>query len=222
MSPRWWPRRRTAVHRFHCEQHRNACQSASSLLCGGRARYARLRRKPGGKSFVDLGVGGFLANGHPLSQPSAVDAHGGPLAPDNRGRFRVPTLRNVDKRPSPDFVKAYGHNGYFKSLKAIVHFYNTRDVLPRCTPNDPREGTGMLAGARSNGEHEHEQSGASRPLGVRRGRTCELHANVDGRIYVHWSEIIPSSEARSAATALFMRPAAGSCCARNQWQCDNF
>jgi cytochrome c peroxidase len=48
----------------------------------------------------------------------------------------------VDKRPNSGFVKDYGHNGYFKSLKAIVHFYNTRDVLPRCTPNDPREGTG--------------------------------------------------------------------------------
>jgi cytochrome c peroxidase len=53
----------------------------------------------------------------------------------------LPTLRNVDKRPDPDFVKAYGHNGYFKSLKEIVHFYNTRDVLPRCQPNDPGEGT---------------------------------------------------------------------------------
>ena len=42
----------------------------------------------------------------------------------------VPTLRNVDKRPRPDFIKAYGHNGYFKSLKEIVHFYNTRDALP--------------------------------------------------------------------------------------------
>ena len=52
----------------------------------------------------------------------------------------MPTLRNVDKRPSPDFVKAYGHNGYFKSLKEIGHFYNTRDVLPRCGPNDPGEG----------------------------------------------------------------------------------
>jgi cytochrome c peroxidase len=39
-------------------------------------------------------------------------------------------------------VKAYGHNGYFKSLKQIVHFYNTRDVLPRCALLDPREGTG--------------------------------------------------------------------------------
>ena len=63
------------------------------------------------------------------------------LAPDNQARMRVPTLRNVDKRPAPDFVKAYGHNGYFVSLKAIVHFYNTRDVLLRCQPHDPGEGT---------------------------------------------------------------------------------
>jgi cytochrome c peroxidase len=95
-----------------------------------------------GASFVDLGVGGFLAGGHPLSQPSAVDARWKPLASQNLGRFKVPTLRDVDKRPSPDFVKAYAHNGYFKSLKQIVHFYNTRDVLPRCAPHDPREGTG--------------------------------------------------------------------------------
>jgi cytochrome c peroxidase len=81
---------------------------------------------PAGGSFVDGGVGSFLARGHPLSQPSAVDARWLPLAPGTRGRFQVPTLRNVDKRPYPEFVKAYGHNGYFKSLKAIVHFYNTR------------------------------------------------------------------------------------------------
>jgi cytochrome c peroxidase len=35
-------------------------------------------------------------------------------------------------RPRPEFVKAYTHNGYFKSLKEIVHFYNTRDKLPHC------------------------------------------------------------------------------------------
>ena len=45
--------------------------------------------------------------------------------------IKVPTLRNVDKRPSPGFVKAFGYNGYFKSLKEIVHFYNTRDVHGR-------------------------------------------------------------------------------------------
>jgi cytochrome c peroxidase len=48
------------------------------------------------------------------------------------GKHKVPTLRNVDKRPSEGFVRPYGHNGYFKSLQDIVHFYNTRDVLPRC------------------------------------------------------------------------------------------
>ena len=52
----------------------------------------------------------------------------------------IVSLRNVDKRPDPGFVKAYGHNGYFHSLKEIVHFYNTRDVLPRCQRNDPGEG----------------------------------------------------------------------------------
>ena len=42
-------------------------------------------------------------------------------------------------RPRPDFVKAYMHNGYFKSLKEVVHFYNTRDVLPKCAAGDPGE-----------------------------------------------------------------------------------
>ena len=97
---------------------------------------------PNGSSYVDPGVAGFLTSEHLLSQPSIADARWAPLAPQNRGRFQVPTLRNVDKRPDPGFVKAYTHNGYFTSLKAIVHFYNTRDVLPRCKPNDPREGTG--------------------------------------------------------------------------------
>jgi cytochrome c peroxidase len=95
---------------------------------------------PAGRSFIDGGVGNFLVKGHLLSEPSVPDARWLPLAPKNNGRFQVPTLRNVDKRPYAGFVKAYGHNGYFKSLKAIVHFYNTRDTLPRCRPNDPGEG----------------------------------------------------------------------------------
>jgi cytochrome c peroxidase len=65
---------------------------------------------PLGKNWVDLGLG------FTTGQESEY------------GLFKVPTLRNVDKRPYPEFVKAYGHNGYFKSLKEIVHFYNTRDV----------------------------------------------------------------------------------------------
>ena len=57
------------------------------------------------------------------------------------GKHQVPTLRNVDKRPSPGFVKAFGHNGYFKSLEEVVHFYNTRDVLPlQDKVTDPKPG----------------------------------------------------------------------------------
>jgi cytochrome c peroxidase len=70
-----------------------------------------------------------------------VDARWLGLAAQTHARFQVPTLRNVDKRPYPAFGKAYGHNGYFTNLKEIVHFYNTRDVLPRCRPEDVGEGT---------------------------------------------------------------------------------
>ena len=73
-------------------------------------------------SFVDEGLGGFLKNaGYP------EEIYEGEI-----GKVKVPTLRNVDLRPGGDFVKAYGHNGYFKSLEGIVHFYNTRDVKSVC------------------------------------------------------------------------------------------
>jgi len=77
---------------------------------------------PYGFDWIDLGLGGFLA--------ARVEYQH--LAEDNLGKQKVPTLRNVDKRPYPGFVKAFTHNGYFKSLKGVVHFYNTRDVKPRC------------------------------------------------------------------------------------------
>ncbi|UIP29732.1 cytochrome-c peroxidase [Photobacterium sp. TLY01] len=44
------------------------------------------------------------------------------------GAHKTPTLRNVDLRPGKGFTKAYAHNGWFKSLESIVHFYNTSDV----------------------------------------------------------------------------------------------
>ena len=88
---------------------------------------------PQGSHYVDDGVGAFLAG---RDNPNRKWAE---LADLYRGKFQAPSLRNVDKRPRPDFVKAYMHNGYFKSLKEVVHFYNTRDVLRRCKPNDPGE-----------------------------------------------------------------------------------
>jgi cytochrome c peroxidase len=37
-------------------------------------------------------------------------------------------VRDADKRPNPAFVKAYMHNGVFKSLQEVVHFYNKRNI----------------------------------------------------------------------------------------------
>ncbi len=75
---------------------------------------------PDGANWVDPGLAGFLRT----SGNSAWQS----VARENRGKHKVPTLRNVDKRPSKDFPKAYMHNGVFKSLEQVVHFYNTRDV----------------------------------------------------------------------------------------------
>jgi len=82
---------------------------------------------PAGAAWVDLGLGGYLATlpdaffaGLGLDKTTAVA--------ENRGKQKVPTLRNVDLRPAPMFPKAYMHNGALKSLKEVVHFYNTRDV----------------------------------------------------------------------------------------------
>jgi cytochrome c peroxidase len=61
------------------------------------------------------------------------------------GKQKVPTLRNVDLRPNESFVKAYAHNGYFKTLEGIVHFYNTRDVKSVC-PGDFTEAQALAAG----------------------------------------------------------------------------
>jgi len=86
-----------------------------------------------GQRYVDLGVGGLLRRTKSLSGQLNPDSSWVSLAPKFDGKFQVPTLRNVDMRPTPDFVKAHMHNGYFKSLKEVVHFYNTRDVLPTCS-----------------------------------------------------------------------------------------
>ncbi|MEG1290302.1 MAG: cytochrome c peroxidase [Bacteroidales bacterium] len=59
---------------------------------------------PDGKDYVDIGLMATTKREEDL------------------GKFRVPTLRNIAK------TAPYGHNGYFKDLASIVHFYNVRDV----------------------------------------------------------------------------------------------
>jgi len=72
--------------------------------------------------FVDLGLGAFL-----LTRPEWAG-----MADSEMGKHKVPTVRNVDKRPFAGAPKAFTHNGYFKTLEQIVHFYNTRDVKAVC------------------------------------------------------------------------------------------
>lgn len=71
---------------------------------------------PDGWGWIDPGLGGFLQS---IGRPGYMDEW---------GKHKVPTLRNVDMRPNPGDVRSYAHNGFFKSLEEIVHFYNTRDV----------------------------------------------------------------------------------------------
>jgi cytochrome c peroxidase len=106
--------------------------------------YTELEVNPLGYDWVDTGLGGFLA-------AAGYDAS---IADVNKGKFKVPTLRNVDKRPYDGFVKAYSHNGYFKSLKGIVDFYNTRDVKPRCPDPFTREADALMLGCWPAPEYE--------------------------------------------------------------------
>lgn len=82
---------------------------------------------PEGANWVDPGLGGFLE-----TRPEWAA-----MAAENYGKHKVPTLRNVDKRPGKGFVKAYLHNGVFTSLEDVVHFYNTRDVEDWPPPEVP-------------------------------------------------------------------------------------
>ncbi|MDR0795833.1 MAG: cytochrome B6, partial [Tannerella sp.] len=59
---------------------------------------------PNGCDAIDLGLGAIVKSDK------------------ENGKFRVPTLRNIE------LTAPYGHNGFFKSLEDIVHFYNVRDV----------------------------------------------------------------------------------------------
>jgi len=92
---------------------------------------------PFGFGFRDLGLGTFLRSG-PGSWPNP-NADWIQFAPDSDGLMQVSTARDVamtppmcptTEAPGPYFQKEFFHNGYIKSLKQLVHFYNTRDVYP--------------------------------------------------------------------------------------------
>jgi cytochrome c peroxidase len=86
---------------------------------------------PLGTNYIDLGLG---QNPNPAPNGMFFFTTTPGDNPQFNGLFQTPTVRNVDKRPSPDFVKAYMHNGVFKNLKQVVHFYNTRNLTTSDLP----------------------------------------------------------------------------------------
>jgi cytochrome c peroxidase len=89
---------------------------------------------PEGFAFTDLGLGTFLRSGFG-SAPNPNSAWRS-FASTSDGKMQTSTVRNValtppqcptTEAPGPYFQKEFFHNGYIKSLKQLVHFYNTRD-----------------------------------------------------------------------------------------------
>ena len=101
---------------------------AEPYYCESKPDQVGYTANPMGLNFYDLGVGAMLSSS--ANDPDILQWKF--LAPLFNGKFKVPSLRDVDMRPRADFTKAYMHNGYLKSLKEVVHFYNTSQSLPRC------------------------------------------------------------------------------------------
>lgn len=73
--------------------------------------------------FTDFTYDNIGLPRNPAANQSAdIGLQGNTGRPSDVGRFKVPTLRNVE------ITAPYFHNGVFKTLKEAVHFYNARDV----------------------------------------------------------------------------------------------
>jgi cytochrome c peroxidase len=90
---------------------------------------------PFGFGYRDLGLGTFLRSG--FGSAPSTNSDWTQFAPTSDGKMQTSTARNVamtppqcptSEAPGPYFQKEFFHNGYIKSLKQLVHFYNTRDV----------------------------------------------------------------------------------------------
>ena len=86
------------------------------FFCENKPDRYRYTANAAGLDWVDTGVGDFLLNAPRLSGAANPNTARTELASPFVGRFKVPSLCDVDKRPYRDFVRAYMHNGYLKSL----------------------------------------------------------------------------------------------------------
>jgi cytochrome c peroxidase len=92
---------------------------------------------PAGFTYTDLGLGTFLRSG--FGAAPNPNSNWVQFAAKSDGQMQTSTARDValvppqcptTEAPGPYFQKEFFHNGYIKSLKQLVHFYNTRDVYP--------------------------------------------------------------------------------------------
>jgi cytochrome c peroxidase len=92
---------------------------------------------PEGYEYTDYGLGSFLRSG--FGSAPNPNSSWTQYASSVDGQMQVATARDVGmapaqcpttEAPGPYFQKEFFHNGYIKSLKQLVHFYNTRDVYP--------------------------------------------------------------------------------------------
>jgi len=92
---------------------------------------------PYGFGYRDLGLGTFLRSG--FGSWASPNDDWTQFAPTSDGKMQTSSARNTalvppqcptTEAPGPYFQKEFFHNGYIKSLKQLVHFYNTRDVYP--------------------------------------------------------------------------------------------
>jgi cytochrome c peroxidase len=90
---------------------------------------------PAGFTYTDFGLGTFLRSG--FGSGPNPNSNWIQYASTSDGQMQTMTARNVGmvppqcpttEAPGPYFQKEFFHNGYIKSLKQLVHFYNTRDV----------------------------------------------------------------------------------------------
>jgi cytochrome c peroxidase len=133
--------------------------------------YGNLAHNPEGAAWVDTGIGEYLNKAQPER------------AGDGKGKMKVPTLRNVDKRPSPSVVKAYGHNGAFKSLSDIVEFYAMQGMM-----GGHRMGGGMMGRGGMGGRMRGGRMRGGHGMGGRMGRGG-MHGGMGGAMMVSEPEV---------------------------------
>jgi len=85
--------------------------------------------------YANIGLPRNTEFPYDLMPPDTVDLGLGAITGDalHNGKFKTPHLRNVE------LTAPYMHNGIFKTLYDVVHFYNTRDVHAHVLPPEVPE-----------------------------------------------------------------------------------